>query len=229
MINTTEKAEALRKNVFETSVRNNQGHIAPSLSCLDILTVLYYHTAKPDDSIILSKGHGCYALYAIWADKGLIPKEKWENFELPGCLEGYGSLGHGLPVAVGEAFANQKLGNDKHVWVIVGDGELQEGSNWEALAFMFHHELRNLTVIVDCNGLQAMDEINNILFQMLPGRFMGWGFETEECDGHDHIQLTQELEYRPPILMAWTIKGKGFDYMENCAEWHFKVPYDECK
>ena len=228
MINTTEKAKQIKGEVLEKSITHNQGHVAPSLSCLDILTCLYYHSAAPDDTIILSKGHGCYALYAILADKGYIPKEKWENFELPGCLEGYGSLGHGLPVGAGIAYANQRLGNDRHVWVIVGDGELQEGSNWEALSFIFHHELQNITIIVDCNGLQAMDKINNILFQMLPGRFLGWGFESEECDAHDHSQLKETLDDKPPVILAKSIKGKGISYMENQPEWHFKVPYDEC-
>ena len=228
MINTIEKAEKIKGDVLDVSIRHSLGHVAPSLSCLDILTCLYYHSAKPSDTIILSKGHGCYALYSILADKGIIPQKKWNDFDLPGCLEGYGSLGHGLPVAVGEAFANQKLGNDKHVWVIVGDGELQEGSNWEALSFMFHHELQNITVIVDCNGLQAMDEINNILWQMLPGRFIGWGFDPEQCDAHDHNQLKEHLDDPPSILLARAIKGKGVSYMENKAEWHFKVPYNEC-
>jgi len=227
MTNTTEKANQLRADVLDISIKNNQGHVAPSLSCLDILTVLHYHTADPHDTIILSKGHGCYGLYAIWADQGLLSKEKWEAFKISGCLEGYGSLGHGLPVAVGVAFANQQLKNKKHTWVIVGDGELQEGSNWEALSFMYHHKLKNITVIVDCNGFQAMDKIENILTQELPCRFLGWGFVVAECDGHDHKELRRSLDNKPEILLARCVKGKGVDYMEDKAEWHFKVPYDQ--
>lgn len=224
MINTIKKAEELRDEVLEVAVRNNQGHIAPSLSCLDILTVLFYGVAEERDTIILSKGHGCYALYAIWADLGLLEREKWEGFDMPGCVEGYGSLGHGLPVAVGVAYANRKLGNDKHTWVVVGDGELQEGSNWEALSFMFHHKLTNISVIVDCNEFQAMDRINYVLFQSLKGRFYGWGFKPYECDGHNHYDLKRWLETMPLILLAKTVKGKGVSYMENKAKWHFKVP-----
>ena len=224
MINTIRKADELRKEILEVATRNKQGHIAPSLSCLDILTVLYYRIALERDTIILSKGHGCYGLYAIWADIGLLPKEKWLNFELPGCVDGYGSLGHGLPVAVGVAYANKRLENDRHTWVIVGDGELQEGSNWEALSFMFHHKLTNLTIIVDCNGLQAMDRIDNVLYQSLVGRFYGWGFKPYKCDAHNHYDLTQWLESKPFILLAHSVKGKGVDYMEGKAEWHYRYP-----
>ena len=228
MINTIEKAAQLRADVLDISVRNNQGHVAPSLSCLDILTVLHYtEVTNYLDDIILSKGHGCYALYAIWADMGTLHKEIWEDFKLPGCLEGYGSLGHGLPVAVGIAFANKKRKIPSHTWVIVGDGELQEGSNWEALSFMYHHDLKNITVIVDCNQLQAMDKIDNILRQNLWERFAGWGFDPDACDGHDHKALERSLKEKPTILLARCLKGKGVDYMEGKAEWHFKVPYDK--
>jgi len=188
---------------------------------------LHYQVADPRDTVILSKGHGCYGLYAIWADLGLVDKEKWRRFDLPGCVEGYGSLGHGLPVAVGVAYANKKLGNDKHTWVIVGDGELQEGSNWEALSFMFHHALSNITIIVDQNSFQAMSYINDVLFHILPARLRGWGFYPSLCDGHNHYELAQRLGAKPLVLLAKTIKGKGVKQMENNAEWHFKVP-DEC-
>jgi transketolase len=227
MINTTEKATQIKAEVLDVSIKNNQGHVAPSLSCLDILTVLHYHSADPADTIILSKGHGCYALYAIQADLQEIPLEQWETFKLPGCLDGYGSLGHGLPVAVGVAFANKELKNNKHTWVIVGDGELQEGSCWEALNFMQHHKLDNITVIVDCNGFQAMAKVNDVMRQDLSRRFDGWGFETWECDGHNHETLKYAFAEKPKIILANTIKGKGISYMENKAEWHYKVPYDK--
>jgi len=227
MTNTIKKADQLREDLLAVAIRNKQGHIAPSLSCLDILTVLYYKIADMKDTIILSKGHGCYGLYAIWADLGLLPKEQWEKFDLPGCVHGYGSLGHGLPVAVGVAYANKRMKNDRHTWVVVGDGEMQEGSNWEALSFLFHHNLTNITVIVDYNGLQAMDKIKKILYQNLPYRFEGWGFKPYMCDAHNHIDLTRWLECRPTILLAKSIKGKGVDYMEGKAEWHFKCPDGE--
>ena len=143
-----DKAKWLRQEVLRVACKNNKGHIAPSLSCLDILTVLYYEDYFKDDTIILSKGHGCYGLYAILADLEKISKVAWENFTLSGCLDGYGSLGHGLPIAVGIAFGRQLQNKDGHIYCIVGDGEMQEGSMWEALSFMQHHDLRNITVIV---------------------------------------------------------------------------------
>ena len=224
MINTIAKANDLRAEIMSVAVKNKQGHIAPSLSCLDILTVLHYKVADQRDTIILSKGHGCYGLYAIWADLGLLARDKWEKFDMPGCTDGYGSLGHGLPVAVGVAYANKLMGNNYHTWVIVGDGELQEGSNWEALSFMYHHNLTNLTVIVDDNGLQAMAAVDSVLYQNLFGRFAGFGFMVYKCDGHDHKELTKWLESKPMVLITYTTKGKGIKYMENKAEWHFKLP-----
>ena len=229
MTDTIAKANFLRQDMLKVAIANNQGHIAPSLSCLDILTVLHYKVADKRDTIILSKGHGCYGLYAIWADLGLLAKEKWEKFDMPGCVDGYGSLGHGLPVAVGVAYANKKLKNDKHVWVIVGDGELQEGSNWEALSFMYHHNLTNITVIVDGNRLQAMDKIDCILYQNLRSRFTGWGFKPYYCDGHDHNDLIVWLDSKPQILIARTIKGKGVKMMEGKADWHFRCLDDRQK
>ena len=185
--------------------------------------MLHYKIADPKDTIILSKGHGCYGLYAIWADLGLITREKWSKFDLPGCVDGYGSLGHGLPVAVGVAYANKKLCNGLHTWVIVGDGEMQEGSNWEALSFMYHHDLRNITVIIDDNGLQAMDRIDNVMHQILSNRLKGWGLNVYKCDGHNHAEL-EGLKFKPQVLIAKTIKGYGVEYMENKAEWHFRCP-----
>ena len=223
-MNTIKKSNQLKAEILRVACKNKKGHIAPSLSCLDILTVLFYKVADKKDTIILSKGHGCYGLYAIYADLGLLSKDKWERFELPGCVDGYGSLGHGLPVAVGAAFANKKLGNDKHVWVIVGDGEMQEGSMWEALSFMYHHNLTNITVIVDDNGLQAMDKVDHIIYQNLESRLQGWGFKVFQCDGHNHDELKTMLESKPLILLAKTIKGKGVKYMENDPKWHYRLP-----
>jgi len=213
--------EELRNEVMRVACKNKKGHIAPSLSCLDILDVLSYDFKG---RIILSKGHGCYGLYAIWAEKGLIPKKKWENFEFKGCLEGFGTLGHGLPIAVGIAFGNKLQGKDEHIWCVVGDGEMQEGSMWEALSFMYHHDLDNITVIVDHNRLQAMDFIDNVLCQNLYLRLSGWGFKVYSIDGHDHHQLIDAFSLKPQIIIAETLKGKGFKCMENKPKFHFRVP-----
>ena len=221
---TKEKSDFLRQEVMRVACKNGKGHIAPSLSCLDILNVLHYEKEFEKDKVILSKGHGCYGLYAIWADKGVVPKEDFENFTLSGCLDGFGSLGHGLPIAVGRAFGNRLQGNKEHVFCIVGDGEMQEGSMWESLSFMSHHKLDNITVIVDANGLQAMDRIENVLSQDLNKRFTGWGFNPITCDGHNYMELLAILKSKPKIVIANTIKGKGFPEMEGVAKWHYRLP-----
>jgi transketolase len=209
---------------MRVACKNKKGHIAPSLSCLDILAVLYYEQVFAKDKVILSKGHGCYGLYAILADLGRIEKTDWENFNLPGCLDGFGSLGHGLPIAVGNAFGNKLLGKKAHTFCIVGDGEMQEGSNWEALSFMHHHDLDNITVIVDNNGLQAMDRVENVLSHNLYNRFRGFGLSSITCDGHNYMELLAILKSRPHVVIANTIKGKGVDYMEGVAKWHYRLP-----
>ena len=211
---------------MRVACKNGRGHIASSLSCLDILAVLHYEEHFKKDTVILSKGHGCYGLYAIWADKGKISKKDWEGFNLSGCLEGFGSLGHGLPIAVGIAYGKKLSGKSGHVFCIVGDGEMQEGSNWESLSFMQHHDLDNITVIVDNNGLQAMDRIDNVLSQNLGSRFSGWGFNPIDCDGHNYMELLAILKSKPQVVIANTIKGKGFPVMENIVKFHYRVPND---
>lgn len=223
---TKDKANYFRKEIMRVACANNAGHIAPSLSCLDILVVLYYKLLSKQDTIVLSKGHGCYGVYAIEHDLGHITDDMWEYFNLPGCLEGFGSLGHGLPIAVGRAYGNLLQGLKGHTYCIVGDGEMQEGSMWEALSFLRHHKLQNITVIVDNNGLQAMDRVENVLSQRLFNRFQGWGFDPVICDGHNHDDLIETLSFKPAIVIADTIKGKGYPAMENVAKFHYRIPND---
>jgi len=202
----------LRERVMDEACKRNMGHIAPSLSCLDIIQVIW--DKFPKDTLILSKGHGCYGIYVL--------RNKWDT----GCLEGFGSLGHGLPIAVGNAFGRKLQKKDGHIFCIVGDGEMQEGSMWEALNFMQHHKLNNITVIVDNNGLQAMDRVENVLSHNLVNRLEAWGLETWVCDGHNQDKLHYILKFKPQVLVANTIKGKGYPYMEGVAKWHFRVPDD---
>jgi transketolase len=203
---------------------NNKGHIAPSLSCLDILAVLKYEPEFKGDTIILSKAHGCYGMYAIEADLGEIAREDWENFNLCGTYDGLGSLGHGLPIGAGIAFGRKLQGLDGHVFVIVGDGELQEGSNWEALSFIKHYKLKNITIIVDNNGLQAIEPVAEVLNHDLYDRFLGWGFHPRICNGHRLRELNYLLGLRPVIIIANTIKGKGFPAIEGDPKFHYRVP-----
>lgn len=254
------KANEIRDQVIKVSIRNKAGHIAPSLSCVDILVALYYDVMvyRPEDPLwegrdrlIFSKGHGCYALYAILADKGIMPNEEWKKFyepssSLSGCIErrpeyaieaSCGSLGHGLPIAVGVAFGAKLENKNYHTFCIAGDGELQEGTTWEALQFAVKHEIRNLTIIIDSNRLQAMDFITNVLDKETDdnvSRIKGFGLSPIVCPGHDTVKLARALAQsraskgnKPNVIIAKTIKGCGLKCMENVPKFHFRVPNDE--
>ncbi len=253
------KANQIRKDLVEVCVRNEAGHIAPSLSCVDILTILYYNIMNiydypecPDrDRIVFSKAHGCYGLYSILADIGYLDRKDWVDFyngsNLSGCSErslvhgieaGCGSLGHGLPIAVGIAFGAKLQKREFMVYCLVGDGELQEGSNWEAIQFAVKHELTNFVLIVDCNKLQAMDFLENIMSKQdvvtdLSKKIEAFGFNIETCNGHDHLELcstfTRVIEKgtasaKPKAILAQTTKGFGLYCMENVPKFHFRVP-----
>ncbi len=251
------KADYIRKRLVAVSVQNGAGHIAPSLSCVDILTILYYNilslTDDPKweerDRLVFSKAHGAYGLYAILADIGYIREKDWDCFYkgsfLKGCIErsfehgiecGCGSLGHGLPMAAGIAFG-AKIQDRKYLsYCVVGDGEMQEGSNWEAVQFAVKHELSNLIIVVDCNGLQALDSLENILspkdsYKDLFGKFEAFGCKIIKCDGHSIVDLKKcfeeakvENSSKPLVILAKTIKGYGIKAIENVAKFHFRIP-----
>jgi len=255
------KAHEIRRDVVNVAVTNGAGHIAPSLSCVDILTALYYRimnlSPSPEwegrDRLVFSKAHGCYALYAILADLGYVDRKDWENLYrdsfLSGCIErsirhgieaGCGSLGHGLPMAAGIAFGARLQNKSYRVYCVVGDGELQEGSNWEAIQFAVKHELSNLTLIVDHNRLQAMDSLENILSRSLPNelgrKLKAFGFETRTCNGHNMKGIVRTIEgwiegqghlCAPQALIARTVKGYGLLCMENLPKFHFRLPTED--
>ena len=259
------KANQIRCDLVKVTVKNKAGHIAPSLSCVDILTALYYKimnlSKNPEwerrDRLVFSKAHGCYSLYAILADIGYLDQKDWATFYkgsfLAGCAErsvkngieaGCGSLGHGLPMAVGIAFGAKLLNKTYRVYCILGDGEMQEGSNWEAIQFAVKHNLSNLTVIIDKNSLQAMDFLENILTiegrkDDLQKKLKAFGFEVKTCDGHNIKHIIAVIEKwvknkenftAPQVLIANTIKGYGLKCMENVPKFHFRLPtQDELK
>ncbi|MFH0983977.1 MAG: transketolase [Candidatus Omnitrophota bacterium] len=259
-ISLQEKANAVRDEVLRICVRNKAGHIAPSLSCVDLLVSLYYDVLSYDpkrplwndrDRLIFSKAHGCYGLYAILADIGVIPRHEWEGFYTPqstlrGCLERHveygleascGSLGHGLPMAVGIAYGAKLQGKSYQTYCVIGDGEFQEGSVWEALQFAVKHGVDNLTILVDHNRLQAMDFVTNVLDREekeLVRRLKGFGLMPMICPGHETLEIAaciraaQEDPARVPrVIVAETIKGFGFKCMENVPKFHFRVPSEE--
>lgn len=230
-------ADEIRQDIIRVAVKNNAGHIAPSLSCVDILYVLFYYTMADYDRLILSKAHGGYGLYSILADNGIMPREKWENFDLPGCVErmpeygieaGCGALGHGLPMAVGLAWSLKLQDRPGTVFCLMGDGECQEGTTWESLMFACHHKLDNLHIVIDRNGLQAMEFCKDVINMNLTSRFAAFGTNPVECYGHDHeylkIALRRKTESQPMVSICNTIKGYGLRCAENVPKFHFRVP-----
>ena len=227
-------------------------HVGGGLSISDILAVLYnnilfYDSERPylenRDRFILSKGHCCAALYATLALKNFFTLRDLNSFaqfgsnfmshashKVKGVEFSTGSLGHGLPCAVGKAMA-AKLGKKKwEVFVLLSDGELNEGSNWEAILFASHHKLDNLTIIVDYNKLQSLTTVEKtIRVEPLKEKFEAFGCHVSEVNGHDHEELKKCLSKKnknnsPKLIIAHTIKGKGVSFMENKVEWHYKSP-----
>lgn len=231
------------------------GHVGGDMSVTDILTVLYNHVMNIDpeaptgpgrDRLVLSKGHTAGALYTVLAHCGFFSKDELATFmkplsalnghpnrlKVPGVEANTGPLGHGLPIALGAALASRLTGEDYRVFVITGDGELQEGSNWEAFMSAAHYRVSNLTAIIDRNRLQqgARTEETNAL-DPLDAKLAAFGWEVRVVDGHDHLALIEALAPsttgQPVAVIAQTVKGKGISFMEDRVEWHHKVPSDE--
>jgi transketolase len=245
-------ATDLRRTVLRMIERAGQGHLGGDFSVLDILTTLFHGVLNVDperphwpdrDRFILSKGHSSAALYATLASCGYFPRAELDTFmapmsalnghpnrtKVPGVETNTGPLGHGFPVAVGCALAARLQSSTRRTVVVLGDGELQEGSNWEAAMAAGHHELSALTAVVDRNRLQqgARTEETNRL-DPLPDKWRSFGWEVREVDGHDYRALvstcTESTTGRPVVVIANTVKGKGVSFMEDRVEWHHKVP-----
>lgn len=197
----------IRKDILNASFEAGACHLGSALSCVEILVDLFNDTLKDDDIFLFSKASGVATYYAILAEKGFFPKEKLvyylKNFplaskEVPGVIHSVGSLGHGLPVACGLALANR----NRRVFVLISDGEVDEGTTWESALFARHHKLNNLHVIIDVNGIQACGRTNDVL-----------------CLETAFPFLEKTL---PNLIIIPTTKGKGVDFMENKVEWHYK-------
>lgn len=222
----------LRRKTLELAYQTGNGHIASALSIVEILLAIYDHI-KPGDRFILSKGHGCLAWYALLQDKGFNPVLGGhpDRDPLNGIICTTGSLGHGLPMAVGMAYAKKYMNDPSQVYVLMGDGECQEGTLWESLLLIRHHKLNNLTIIVDYNELQALDRTERILdLGDIALLFETMGIAVQEIDGHviEHIKgaLTR-MKSRPKVILAHTVKGKGISFMENDPVWHARMPNDQ--
>lgn len=248
-------ARDVRLLVLRTIDRARAGHIGGDFSVTDILTTLFFSVLNLDpqnpawdarDRFILSKGHCSAALYATLALRGFIPVEALETFmaplsalnghpnrrKVPGVEANTGPLGHGLPIGLGCAIAARLKGQDWRCFVVLGDGELQEGSNWEAAMAAGHRGLGNLTAIIDRNRLQqgARTEETNRL-DPLADKWAAFGWQVQEVDGHDvdalHRALSAPPGTKPRCIIAHTIKGKGVSFIEDRVEWHHKVPSAE--
>jgi transketolase len=253
MAGIREIAAEIRRKAYRIAHFAGGGHLGAAFSMADIISVLYfgdvlkYDAKNPGwedrDRFILSKGHACYALYAALAMAGYFSEEElWQvgkpgsklgghpkMHDIPGVEASTGALGHGLSFAIGTAYAGRVDGKGSHVYVLLGDGECQEGSVWEGALSAPTLGLDNLTAIVDHNKLQAMDALENIVhMEPFARKWEAFGWEVVEIDGHDCRQIREALlarkEGKPVLVIANTIKGKGVSFMEQVPIWHYRMP-----
>jgi transketolase len=249
------QAQRIRRSVVEMIGRARLGHIGGDFSVSDILTTLFFSVLRIDptnpstpqrDRFILSKGHCAAALYSTLALRGFFPVEELKTFldplsplnghpnrrKVPGVEANTGPLGHGLPIGVGVAIGGKLARAGWRTFVVLGDGELQEGSNWEAAMCAGHRELDNLVAVIDRNRLQqgARTEDTNRL-EPLDEKWRAFGWDVVTINGHDHAALYEALSSphsgKPRCVIANTIKGKGVSFIEDRVEWHHKVPTPE--
>src|SRR3989338_2086963 len=251
------KAEEIIAVLFEMICNGGGGHIPAALSIVELLIVLYYRVLRIDpknpddprrDRFILSKGHAATALYPILADKGFFSKKHlWtygqkgtilgghpEMHLIPGIDASTGSLGHGFPFAIGIAFSGRLDQADYKVYTMLGDGECQEGSIWEAALFAAQKGLDNLVAIIDHNKLQALAPLGEIVgLEPFADKWRAFGWSVKEIDGHNFDEIISTIETipfekgKPGLIIANTIKGKGISYMENVPIWHYRLPNEE--
>ncbi len=245
----------IKKRSLDMAHRSNGSHIACVLSVADVIAVLYgsamnVNSQNPQmaerDKLILSKGHAGAAVYVALAECGFFHVDELKTHNMNGSvLSGHvshkgvpgvefstGSLGHGLAVGAGMALANMKDDNPGKVFVVMGDGECNEGSIWEAAMFANHFQLANLTAIIDHNKMQSLDYCENtIKLDPLKDKWKSFGWNVIEVDGHNHLEIENAILWgknkNPTVIIAHTIKGKGISFMENNIEWHYRAPNDE--
>ena len=250
-------AKTIRRHVVRMTAAADSGHPGGSLSETEIITALYFHVMRHNpanpkwedrDRFILSKGHCCSALYAALANRGFFPKEKldeycsdggsmWGHLSLnsaPGVDATTGSLGHGLSIGVGKAIAVKRNKKNSRVFVLLSDGECDEGSVWEAALSAHHFKLDNLVAIVDYNKIQSFGSVKEVMdLEPFAQKWASFGWGVNEIEGHDMKQIVEALSNlplekdKPSVLIAHTIKGKGVSFMENKLEWHYKSPNPE--
>lgn len=244
------RCAAFRKRILDISQQVSALHIAPAFSCLEIVDVIYFASMRrnaeglPIDIFLMSKGHGCVAQYVVLEQLGILSPKDLElycrpegqlgahpDYGVPGIAASTGSLGHGLGIACGMAYANSLTNSDAVTYVLLSDGELQEGSTWEALMMAANLKLTSLVAVVDNNdfsGLERMS-IGHPAFYPLEDKIQAFGWEVRRVkDGHDPVALYHAMldrpGERPLMVVAQTVKGKGVSYMENVPIWHYRSP-----
>lgn len=254
-MNSIELAKKLRIHAINMAHHSRESHVASALSIADLIAVLYNdvlninkdnHMAEERDRFILSKGHACSVVYAALAEKDFFDKKELymqcqngarlsghiSSKNIPGVELSTGSLGHGCCVAAGMALAGKIKNAKYYVYVIVGDGECNEGSVWEMAQFAYQYKLDNLVVIIDNNKMQALGNCSDVLDYIdLEEKWKKFGWFVEEIDGHNHDEIKAALnnkeQNRPKCIIAHTIKGKGVSFMENNIIWHYRDPQGE--
>ena len=246
---------SVRKEILKMLQKAGSGHPGGSLSAVELLVDLYINhmnfnkdncQKKDRDYFVLSKGHVCPVLYAVLSQIGCIPNEELDTLRkigsrlqghpamdkhIPGIEISTGSLGYGLSIAVGIAKGMKTLKQNNRVYVLMGDGEQQEGSIWEAVMCAPHFKLDNLCAIVDCNGLQIDGKVEDILnINPIADKYKSFGWNVIEIDGHNLKEIddayikAKQCKGKPTVIIAKTVKGKGVSFMENVADWHGKAP-----
>lgn len=255
MSETEDLALRLRRHVVRMCSHGGSAHVGSGLSIADIIAVLYgdilrVDPARPDwperDRFILSKGHAGACVYAALAECGFFDVSNLNRHyrngstlsghishrHVPGVELSTGSLGHGLGVAAGMAFNFRRLGGNQRVFVVLSDGECDEGSTWEAALFAAHHRLANLRVVIDYNKLQSLGRVSDTInLEPFAAKWRAFGWHTDRIDGHDHeairAALAEATTDRPTCIVADTIKGRGVSFMENSVLWHYRSPQGE--
>lgn len=262
LFNSHQLASRLRNHVVDMTSRGNSSHVGSCLSIIDIISVLFtghikylpstYHLPI-SDRFILSKGHAGAAVYSLMAELGFFPLKLLETHyqngsflsghvshkDVPGVTVSTGSLGHGPSIGIGLALAARHRSSRRRVYVLLSDGECDEGSVWEAAMFASHHSLGNLCFIIDYNKLQSLDSISNTIgLEPFADKWLSFGWNVISTDGHDHTSLSRAFidastSIQPTVIICNTIKGKGVSFMENSVLWHYRSPqldeYDTAK
>lgn len=237
----------IRINILKKTFQAQSSHIGSCFSIVELLSVLYFKKLKTNDTFILSKGHAALALYCLLYERKMLSKSELDNYgknnsnlmahashRVNGIEFSTGSLGHGLPYAVGKALGEKKNKSNNNVYVLISDGELNEGTTWESFLFASFHKLNNLFIIIDYNKIQSLDFVKNVMkIEPLEKKLTSFNLNVKKINGHDVDQIDSAINQlkkqnnKPNIIIANTVKGKGVGFMENTILWHYKSPSNE--